>query len=88
MDCRKMQPYMLRISLELSRMKFLWNTDMVDTRTTMKAIYQKVQSWCPHCLLGRSVGVAEPPAHLLECQAYGQGLASIRRWSQTGPPTY
>ena len=70
MDCRQMQPYMQRISLELSRTEFLWNTDMLDTRTTMKAKYQKDQSWCPHCLLGRSVGVAESPADLLECEAY------------------
>ena len=41
---------------------------MLDTRTTME--YPKVQSWCPHCDLGRSLGVAETPAHLLECQAY------------------
>ena len=57
MDCRKMQPYMQRISLELSRTEFLWNTDMLDTRTTMKAKYMKDQSWCPHFPLGRSVGV-------------------------------
>ena len=39
LDCRKMQPYMLRISLQLSRMKYLWNTEILDTRTTMKARY-------------------------------------------------
>ena len=43
---------------------------MLDTRTTMKSRYKNDQSWCPHCPLGRSVGVAESPAHLLECQAY------------------
>ena len=65
-----MQPYMLQTSLELSRTEFLWKTDMLDTRTTMKSRYKKFQSWCPHCLLGRSVGVAESPTHLLECLDY------------------
>ena len=43
---------------------------MLDTRSTMKGKYTKNQSLCPHCDLGRSVGVLEIPAHLRECQAY------------------
>ena len=54
-----MQPYTQRISLELSRTEFPWNTDMLDTRNTMKAKYKKGQAWCPHFPLGRSVGAAE-----------------------------
>ena len=69
-DFRKMQKYMQSKSLQYSRIEFLWRTDMLDTRTTMKGKYSKDQSWCPHCDLGRSVGLAETPAHLLECDAY------------------
>ena len=69
-DFRKMQPYMLSKSLEHSKIEFLWQTDMLDTRTTMKAKYLKNQYSCPHCSEGRSVGILESPSHLLICRAY------------------
>ena len=36
-DFREMQKYMMIKSLEYSRIEFKWQTDMLDTRTTMKA---------------------------------------------------
>ena len=60
---------MLEKSLENSWMEVLWLTDMLDTRTTMKAKYNK-QYHCPHCRDGRESGTLESPAHLMECQAY------------------
>ena len=70
MDLRTMQSYMYQKSLSDSRIEFLWQTDMMDTRTTMKGKYLKDQYWCPHCSEGRSVGALETPAHLLTCSAY------------------
>ena len=35
-DCRRVQPYMYEKSLLQSRMEFLWDTQMLDPRTTMK----------------------------------------------------
>ena len=69
-DFRKMQPYMLSKSLEHSKVEFLWQTDMLDTRTTMKAKYLKNQYSCPHCSEGRSVGILESSSYLLICRAY------------------
>ena len=69
-DLRKMQSYMLRKSLSDSRIEFLWQTDMIETRTTMKGKYLKNQYWCPHCSEGRSIGAQETPSHLLTCSAY------------------
>ena len=70
-DCRHVQPYMFQKSLAQSRMEFLWETDMIDTRTTMKGKYEKGKYSCPHCRDGREQGVLESPAHLLiTCSAY------------------
>ena len=69
-DFRKMQQYMHNKSLFYSRIEFLWQTDMIETRTTMKGKYPKNQYWCPHCVAGRSVGALETPRHLLQCDAY------------------
>ena len=69
-DCRKMQPYMRINSLEQSRIEFLWQSDMLDTRSTMKGKYPKNQYNCPHCEEGRSIGVIETPSHLIWCRAY------------------
>ena len=44
---------------------------MFDTRTTMKAKYNK-QYHCPHCSDGRQSGTLESPLHLMECQAYAE----------------
>ena len=46
---------------------------MLDTRTMMKARYQKYKFWCPQCLLGRSVGVAESLAGV-------PGLWPLKDW--------
>ena len=52
-------------------MEFLWDTMMLDTRTTMKGRYEKDKYSCPHCREGREEGVLETPSHLLsECSAY------------------
>ena len=61
---------MLEKSLEYSRIEFLWQTDMLDSRTTMKGKYPKNKYNCPHCEVGRSVGVIESPSHFLQCKAY------------------
>ena len=70
-DCRFVQPYMFQKSLEQSRLEFLWETQMIDTRSTMKGKYEKGKYNCPHCSEGREQGVLETPEHLLtECSAY------------------
>ena len=70
-DCWFVKPYMFEKSLEQSRLEFLWQTQMVNTRTTMKGKYQKNKYSCPHCVEGREQGVLETPVHLLEdCSAY------------------
>ena len=69
-DLRKPQEYMHQKSLADSRLEFLWQTDMLETRATMKRKYPKDQYSCPHCLEGRSVGAVESPSHLLSCSAY------------------
>ena len=52
-------------------MEFLWDTLMIDTRTTMKGKYQKDQHSCNQCREGREEGVLEIPSHLLsDCSAY------------------
>ena len=62
---------MFEKSLEQSRLEFIWQTQMLDTRTTMKGKYQKNNYTCPHCVEGREQGVLESPVHLLEdCSAY------------------
>ena len=40
-DTRKMQPYMRQKSLANSRMEFLWQTNMIDTRMNMKGKYER-----------------------------------------------
>ena len=52
-DFRFMKSYMLEKFLEQSRLEFLWQTQMLDTRTTMKGKYPKNQYCCPHCVQGR-----------------------------------
>ena len=42
-DTRKMQEYMSQKSLENSRIEFLWETNMLETRYNMKGKYQKDQ---------------------------------------------
>ena len=70
-DCRFVRPYMFKKSLLQSRMEFLWDTDMIDTRTTMKCKYEKDKYECPHCVEGRVEGVLETPSHLLlSCASY------------------
>ena len=70
-DCRFVKSYMFEKSLEQSRLEFIWQTQMLDTRTTMKGKYQKNNYTCPHCVEGREQGVLESPVHLLEdCSAY------------------
>ena len=70
-DCRFVQPYMFQKSLEQSRLQFLWDTQMIDTRTTMKGKYEKEKYNCPHCTEGREQGALETPEHLLsDCRAY------------------
>ena len=70
-DCRFVKSYMFEKSLEQSRLEFLWQTQTIDTRTTMKGKYQKNKYSCPHCVEGREQGVLETPVHLLEdCSAY------------------
>ena len=55
-------------SLQQSKKEFLWDTMMIDTRTTMKCKYKKDKYECPHCVEGR---VLETPSHLLlSCAAY------------------
>ena len=69
-DLRKMQSYMLQKSLSDSRMEFLWQTNMLDSRSTMKGKYNKDQYWCPTCIEGRSIRAIESPAHFMVCSAY------------------
>ena len=64
-DCRHIQPYMYEKNLLQSRMEFLWDTLMIDTRTTIKGKYPKDQYSCPHCREGREQEVLETPSHLL-----------------------
>ena len=70
-DFRVVQPYMMKKSLQQSRVEFLWRTMMIDTRTTMKSKYKKDKYSCPHCDEGREKGELETSEHLLNsCSAY------------------
>ena len=51
-DTRQMQEYMKRKSLEDSRLEFIWETNMIETRCNMKGNYKKDEYRCPHCLDG------------------------------------
>ena len=75
-DCRMMQQYMMKKSLEDSRLEFRWRTGMLDCRAWMPAKYGGVKA-CPHCPEGREAGEEESGVHWLTCQAYSrvrQGL--------------
>ena len=65
-DTRYMQVYMQQKSLENSRMEFLWETHMLDTRCNMKGKYKKDKYQCPHC----AEDSLETSGHLLVCPAY------------------
>ena len=70
-DTRKMQEYMKQKSLENSRIEFLWETNMLETRWNMKGKYQKDKYQCPHCWEGSQPGGSlETSSHLLVCTAY------------------
>ena len=77
-DFRSVQPYMYEKSLELSRLEFLWETRMIDTRTNMKGKYDKDKYSCPHCRQGREHGVLESSDNFLsECAAYADLRAGM-----------
>ena len=81
LDCRQQQDYMSQVSLYDSRLEFRYQSNMLDTRTTMGNMYK--QKACPHCREGQEDGVEESPKHILEdCGAY-----SARLQSQPEPPT-
>ena len=40
-DCRFIQSYIYKKNLLKSRKEFLWETSMIDNRTTMKGQYEK-----------------------------------------------
>ena len=69
-DMTNMQKYMLSKSLAYSRLEFLWRTNMLDTRSTMKGKYRKDKYNCPHCVEGCEMKIVETPHHLLVCSAY------------------
>ena len=53
---RVMQSYMKEKSLENSRMEFIWETNMIDTRMNMKGRYGKDKYQCPHRIEGSQPG--------------------------------
>ena len=65
-DTRRMQEYMKQKSLENSRIEFVWETNMIDTRMNMKGRYQKDKYQCPHC----QEGSLETSEHLMICRMY------------------
>ena len=70
-DTKKMQEYMSQKSLENSRVEFLWETNMLETRHNMKGKYKKDQHQCPHCWEGSQPGGSlETSSHLMVCSAY------------------
>ena len=71
-DTRTMQGYMKQKSLENSRMEFLWETNMIDTRMNMKGKYHKDKYECLHCFEGSQPGggSSETSEHLLSCSMY------------------
>ena len=75
LDCRQQQDYMSQVSLYDSRLKFRYQSNMLDTRTTMGNMYK--QKACPHCREGQEDGVEESRKHILEdCGAYSARLQS------------
>ena len=70
-DTRQMQDYMKRKSLENSRLEFIWETNMVETRCNYKGNYKKDEYQCPHCWEGSQPGGSlETSSHLMVCSAY------------------
>ena len=70
-DTRAMQGYMKQKSLKNSRMEFLWETNMNDTRMNMKGKYQKDKYEYPHCFEGSQPGGSlETSEHLMSCSIY------------------
>ena len=63
LDCRQQQDYMSQVFLYDSRLKFRYQSNMLDTRTTMGNMYK--QKTCPHCREGQEDGVEESPKHIL-----------------------
>ena len=59
---------MTKKSPQDSRLKLVWLSDMLDSRTTMSNKYNSPN--CPHCVAGQVLGVVESPQHWLVCQAY------------------
>ena len=47
----------------------LWQSDILNTRSTIKGHYPENQYYCPHCEEGKSVGILETPSHLMWCRA-------------------
>ena len=69
---RIMQKYMSQKCLQDSRLEFIWETNMIDTRMNMKGRYEKDKYECPHCHEGRQPdGSLETSDHLMVCGAYG-----------------
>ena len=66
---------MFEKSLEQSRLEFLWQTQMIDTRTTMKGKYKHFS--CLHCREGINEGVLESPHHLIQCEAYREMMKGM-----------
>ena len=70
-DTRKMQDYMSQKFLENSRIEFLWETNLLETRHNMNGKYKKDQYQCPHCWEGSQPGGSlKTLSHLLVCTAY------------------
>ena len=67
-------------SIANSRMEFLWSSNMLDTRTTMKAKYGMVELSCLHCKDGREEGVQETLLHPLTCEVYFKYRENIDLW--------
>ena len=63
-DTRRMQPYMNQKSIANSRLEFLWQTHMIETRMNMKGKYPKDKYQCPHC----PDGDLRPPAGVWSLQ--------------------
>ena len=70
-NTRVMQSHTKERSLENSRMKFLWETKMIDTRMNMKGRYKKDKYQCPHCIEGSKPGGSlETSEQLMSCTSY------------------
>ena len=79
MDCRLQQDYMSQVSLYDSRLEVRYQSNMLDTRTTIGNKYKKKA--CPHCREGQEDGVEESPKHILEdCAAYSDYRAGRTGW--------